>query len=50
MAFSITKDDETTDKCRELAKEDNRSVSNYLEILVQRDWRNKEEIIKKRES
>ena len=43
MPFSITKDDETTMKARELAEKDNRSVSNYIEILVQRDWRSKKD-------
>jgi len=39
MAFSITKEDDITIKCRELAEEDNRSVSNYIEILVKRAFK-----------
>ncbi len=41
MPYCITKDDENTKKARQLAEEDNRSVSNYIEILVKRDYKQK---------
>jgi len=44
MAFSITKENDITLKCRELAEDDNRSVSNYLEILVKREALKKERL------
>jgi hypothetical protein len=41
MPFSITKNDEITDKCRVLAEKENRTVSNYIETLVKREYKKK---------
>ena len=43
MSYSIARKDENTDKCEKLAQEDRRSVSNYIEILVERAWKKKNE-------
>jgi len=39
MSYSIAKKDENTDKCEEMAEADNRSVSNFIETLVKRAYK-----------
>ena len=43
MPYSIARKDDNTDKAQKLADEDRRSLSNYIEILVDRAWKERED-------